>query len=72
MRTDDPWLTADDIARECGMSADWVRRQILEGRLQATAWMTPRTVYRIRRSAFEQFRASYSGPADDPRFSREG
>ncbi len=46
------------IAREAGMTTEWVRRQIQAGRLFACVWLTgARSTYRIRRSDWLRFRA---------------
>lgn len=69
------WLTPEDIAGRCGMTADWVRRQIAAGRLAATVWVAGghgRRTYRVAAKDWVAFRDTYSGPANDPRFSDEG
>lgn len=55
------------------MKPNWVRRQILAGRLPATVWRVgTRRVYRIAIADWLTFTARYSGAADDERFTDEG
>jgi excisionase family DNA binding protein len=55
------WLSTEDVARETGMSPDWVRRQIAAGRLPARVWRVgQRPTIRIRRRDFEAFRRRFS------------
>lgn len=61
------WLSTEDIARELGMSPDWVRRQIAAGRLQATIWTVGRrTTIRARRSDVDDFARRFSRRSDAP------
>lgn len=69
----DDWLSTEDAARQVGMTAEWVRKQIGAGRLVAYVWATgSRRTYRIRRADWSTFLAAYRGRADDPRFRNEG
>jgi excisionase family DNA binding protein len=62
-------MTTDEAAAEVGMSADWVRVQIQEGRLVATAWRVgSRRVYRIGAADWDEFVRVYSVRTDDPEF----
>jgi excisionase family DNA binding protein len=55
------WMSTEDVARETGMSPDWVRRQIVAGRLRAKVWRVgKRPTVRIRRSDFDAFRRGFS------------
>jgi hypothetical protein len=63
----DQWMTTEDIAREAGMTTEWVRRQIQAGRLIARVWLTGgRSTYRVRRSDWLRFRTQYSRRSTDP------
>jgi hypothetical protein len=67
-----PFISTEQAAFECGMSPDWVRRQIRMGRLCAIVWVTgDRRTYRIRVDDWLAFRSAHSGPANDPRFIDE-
>jgi hypothetical protein len=62
----DPRMSTEDIAREAGMTTEWVRRQIQAGRLLAWVWSTGgRSTYRIRRSDWLRFRARFSRRSTD-------
>jgi len=68
--TANEWLSTEEAARQVGMTGEWVRKQIVAGRLVAYVWTTgTRRTYRIRRPDWSNFLASYRGRADDPRFS---
>lgn len=63
----DPWMSTEDIAREAGMTTEWVRRQIQAGRLPAVVWLTGgRSTYRIGRSDWLRFRARFSRRSPQP------
>lgn len=48
--TEDPYLSTEQAAREVGFTPEWVRKQIVGGRLVATVFDTGRRrTYRIRR-----------------------
>lgn len=50
------WLSTADVARELGMSPQWVRRQVAERRLGARVFVTGRRrTIRIERSSLEAF-----------------
>ncbi len=60
------WLSTEEAARRVGMTGEWVRRQILAGRLSATAFETGRRrTYRIRSDDWARFLARYSTRTDD-------
>lgn len=64
MRTDPKFLSTQEVALRLGMSSEWVRRQILAGRLQAVAYRTTsRAVYRVSESSLVAFRRQFSGDA---------
>ena len=57
----DEWMTTTEVAQKLGVSAETVRRHIHERRLRALALVLgERSTFRIRRSDFEAFRASYA------------
>jgi len=61
------WLTTEEAASEAGMTAEWVRQQIIRRRLPATVWdFGRRRTYRIRVEHWRAFLARYSRPTDDP------
>jgi len=58
------WMSTDQAAAEVGMTAEWVRRQIAAGRLDAVAYATGRRrTFRIRRSDWTRFLEAYSRPS---------
>jgi hypothetical protein len=67
MERDPHWLSTDDAGRKLGMSSEWVRRQILAGRLEAVAYRVgPRSIYRIRTDWLRRFQVNYSRkPGED-------
>jgi excisionase family DNA binding protein len=55
------WLSTEDVARDTGMSSQWVRRQIAARRLRAMVYRTGRRhTIRIARAELEAFLAEYS------------
>jgi excisionase family DNA binding protein len=61
------WLSTEEAASRVGMTGEWVRRQIVVGRLRATAFETGRRrTYRIRSDDWARFLARYSSRTDDP------
>lgn len=61
------WLSTEEAAGRVGMTGEWVRRQIVAGRLRATAFETGRRrTYRIRADDWDRFLARYSSRTDDP------
>jgi len=61
------WLSTETAASTVGMTAEWVRRQILAGRLPATAFDTGRRrTYRIRSDDWAIFLSDYTRRTDDP------
>lgn len=60
------WLSTEAAAREVGMTSEWIRKQIIAGRLQALAWNTGgRRTYRISREEFETFLVSFTGDPEE-------
>ena len=56
----DEWLTTVQAGELVGFSSDWVRDQVLSGRLKADVYLpSSRRTIRIRRSDFDQFRRQY-------------
>lgn len=67
MDTSTIWLSTEQAGANVGMSGEWVRHQIVAGRLRATAFDTGRRrTYRIRADDWAGFLARYSGQTDDP------
>lgn len=61
------WLSTEEAGAQVGMTAEWVRRQIVDGRLPATAFATGRRrTYRINAVDWSSFLARYSTRTDDP------
>lgn len=59
------WLSTEDVARELGMSPDWVRAQVAAGRLKARTWTTGRrSTIRIRRRDLDEFVSRHSSTSD--------
>jgi excisionase family DNA binding protein len=74
---DDPFLSSEEAARQIGMSPEWVRRQVRDGRLRARVFVTgERSTIRIRRSWLADFLSAYSydsiGADDEPRPAGRG
>ena len=60
------WLTTEEAASEAGMTAEWVRQQIIRRRLPATVWdFGRRRTYRIRVDHWRAFFTRYSRQTDD-------
>lgn len=60
------WLSTEEAANESGMSAQWVRRRILEGSLPACSFrFGARATYRIRRSDWHAFLSTHRRSAVD-------
>ena len=61
------WLSTEQAGVSVGMTGEWVRRQIIAGRLRATAFDTGlRRTYRIRSDHWATFLATYSARTDRP------
>ena len=61
MHRDDDWLGTEEVARELGMSQNWVRRQVREGRLPAWEWaVAGRMTLRYQWRDVEEFRRRYA------------
>jgi hypothetical protein len=58
------FLSTQECGVRLGMSSEWIRRQILAGRLHAVAYRTTsRPVYRVTESSLAAFRLQFSGDA---------
>ncbi|HEX7949773.1 MAG TPA: excisionase family DNA-binding protein [Candidatus Limnocylindrales bacterium] len=56
----DRWLATEEVAQRLGMSSEWVRRQIIAGRLRAVAYETGgRRTYRVRETWVREFLVAY-------------
>lgn len=61
MDSDDEWLPTSEIAGQLGVTAEWVRRQIVARRLAARRYETgERAFYRVRRADLDDFLARYA------------
>jgi hypothetical protein len=55
------WLSTLDVARELGMSDEWVRSEIVEHRLSARKYKTgARATWRVRRADLEIYLTEYT------------
>lgn len=64
---DSNWLSTEQVARRVGMTPEWVRRQIVAGRLRARVFRTgDRPTYRIGEQDFRRFMRQWSVRTDDP------
>ena len=68
MHKRDRWLSTQEVAERLGMSSEWVRRQILAGRMRAVVYQTSgRSIYRVSESALDEFTRRFTrDPGDDP------
>ena len=67
MNQSDAWLSTEEAAARCGMTASWVREQIVNRRLRAISWeVGGRRTYRIRLDDWNAFVDEFSTPTDDP------
>ena len=61
------WMSTEQVARQVGMTPEWVRRQIVAGRLRARVFHTgDRPTYRIREADFHRFMRQWSVRTDSP------
>jgi hypothetical protein len=61
------WLSTEQIGERIGMTAEWVRRQVLAGRLRGVAFRTGnRATYRIREVDLRRFLKDWSVTSDRP------
>lgn len=60
------WLSTEQAGALAGMTGEWVRLQIVQRRLRATAFAGKRRTYRIRSDDWADFLAQYSSRTDDP------
>lgn len=66
------WLSTEEAAAEAGMSPQWVRKRIMEGRLRASSFrFGSRSTYRIARADWHRFLATYRRDALEDREARE-
>ena len=63
------WLSTDEVGREIGRTGEWVRQEIVAGRLIAAYFDgRGRRTYRVRRSDLRRYLAQYmreTGSGDD-------
>jgi hypothetical protein len=62
-RDDERWFGTEEAGRRLGMSSEWVRRQVIAGRLRAVVYRTEprsRAIYRIRADWLVDFQARFS------------
>lgn len=65
-RAPEEWLSTADVARELGMSAEWVRAQCRAGRLRCVVYRTGRrSTIRISRRALNDFLGRYRTDGTD-------
>lgn len=61
------WMSTEDVAREIGMTPQWVRRQINDGRLSARVFeVGERRTFRVSREQLEAFLERFSFDSADP------
>jgi hypothetical protein len=61
------WLSTEEVAARVGMTAEWVRQQVMAGRLNARVYRTgTRTTYRIRDIDVVLFIERWSVSTDEP------
>jgi hypothetical protein len=61
------WLSTEQIAERIGMTGEWVRRQVLAGRLKAVVFRTAsRATYRVRETDLREFLSKWSVTHDRP------
>lgn len=61
MQRPERWVGTEEAARRLGMSPDWIRRQIVAGRLPAKVWLVgKRPTYRLRLSDLDDFERRFS------------
>ena len=62
-RDTERWLGTEEVGRRLGMSSEWVRRQVIAGRLRAVVYRTTpgsRSIYRIRADWIRAFQARFT------------
>ena len=62
-RDTERWLGTEEVGRRLGMSSEWVRRQVIAGRLRAVVYRTnpgSRSTYRIRADWIRAFQARFT------------
>jgi len=61
------WLSTEQIAERVGMTGEWVRRQVIAGRLVALVFRTgSRSTYRISEAELSRFMNEWSVKTDSP------
>jgi excisionase family DNA binding protein len=60
------WLSTEQAGAEIGMTGEFVRRAIVQGKLRATAFAGKRRTYRIRSDHWAEFLAENTSQTDDP------
>lgn len=61
MSTTDRYLGSEEVSQQLGMSPEWVRRQVLAGRLAGRIFtIGGRPTYRFTQNAIDEFLARYS------------
>lgn len=61
------WMSTEEVAREIGMTPQWVRRQINDGRLSARVFeVGERRTFRVSREQLETFLLRFSFDSADP------
>jgi hypothetical protein len=60
------WLSTEQAGALVGMTGEWVRLQIVQRRLRATAFAGKRRTYRIRSDDWAEFLAQNTSQTDDP------
>lgn len=59
---DERWFGTEEVARRLGMGSEWVRRQVIAGRLRAVVYRTApgsRSIYRIKGGWIREFQAQF-------------
>lgn len=60
------WLSTEQAGAQIGMTGEFVRLAIIQGRLRATAFAGKRRTCRIRSDHWAEFLAQYTSQTDDP------
>lgn len=61
-RDDERWFGTEEVGRRLGMGSEWVRRQVIAGRLRAVVYrMKPGSpsIYRIKDGWIREFQARF-------------
>ncbi len=60
---DERWFGTEEVGRRLGMGSEWVRRQVIAGRLRAVVYRTQpesRAIYRIKDGWIREFQAKFT------------